>query len=117
MLETGQASSDERINFAIHKPNKPLNVLPTLLPLPTYHSGTNNLLFQILHNTKTLLLISQPSTPTNLTILPSLCDLALLNARLEGTTAHIQFLGGARGRDVEVEDVHWEAKGCACARK
>ena len=79
-------------------------------------SRTNNLLFQILHNSRrTPFLIGQPTTPTNLTILASLRDLAFLNARLEGTATHVEFLGWACGCDVEVEDVHWESQGCAGA--
>lgn len=78
---------------------------------PTHCSRTrtSNLLLQTLHNADILLLKCQPSTPTNLAILSSLRYFPLLDTGLESATAHVEPLRCARGRDVEVEDVHWEA--------
>lgn len=64
-----------------------------------------------------LLLISQPTTKANLTVLSSVCDLPLSNARLERTCTEISLgLAGLErrsGGDVKVKDVHWQTERCA----
>ncbi len=76
-------------------------------PSPVKLLGANDLLLQILHNSG-FILISQASTPTNLTVLPSLRDLPFFDAGLESAAAHVEFLGRTGGRNIKVEDIHGE---------
>lgn len=46
-------------------------------------------------------------------VLTPSCDLALRDARLERTRAHVQLLGRPAGGDVKVEDVDRQADGGA----
>lgn len=59
-----------------------------------------------------LLLISQPTTPANVAVLPSGGDLALGNARLERTAAEVSLLSieCRGGRDVKIKDIHRQAE-------
>lgn len=91
------------------------NVLPNTdnFPPQSPNLRTNNLLLQILNNAR--LLERQSTTKTMLTILSATSDLSFLDSGLECTGAHVEFLSWACGRNVEVEDIHWEAESCACA--